>query len=237
MSHSGRAGFARAAVGTDRSIRWKNAGSAVSWSDRAQLYRDSEAHREGEDLDLVVEWAEGAETALDVATGGGHVARRLREVGINVVTLDPAPGMEPDVVSRGEDLPFADGSFDVVACRVAAHHFEDVEKAMSEMSRVSRDRVIIVDNLFLDERGEEADRVRDPSHVRNYTEKEWRELFEAVGLRVAEVRRLPKAIEIEPWLERAGTPDADAERVRELLTDRIEDGWITLDRIAILGVK
>ena len=209
----------------------------MNWSERAQLYRDSAAHREGEDLDLMVEWAAGAETALDVATGGGHVARRLRETGINVVTLDPAPGMEPDVVSRGEDLPFADGSFDVVACRVAAHHFEDVEKAMSEMSRVSRDRVIVVDNLFLDERAEEADRVRDPSHIRNYTDKEWRELFEAVGLRVAEVRRLPKVIEIEPWLERAGTPDADAERVRELLGDRLEDGWITLDRIAILGVK
>jgi ubiquinone/menaquinone biosynthesis C-methylase UbiE len=207
----------------------------MSWSERAQLYRDSEAHREGEDLDLVVEWAEGAETALDVATGGGHVARRLREAGINVVTLDPAPGMEPDVVSRGEDLPFADASFDAVACRVAAHHFEDIEKAMSEMSRVSRDRVILVDNLFLDERAEEADRVRDPSHVRNYTEKDWRELFEAVGLRIEEVRRLPKAIEVELWLERAGTPDADAERVRELLDDRIEDGWITLDRVAILG--
>ena len=179
----------------------------------------------------------GAETALDVATGGGHVARRLREAGINVVTLDPAPGMEPDVVSRGEDIPFADGSFDVVACRVAAHHFEDVEKAVSEMSRVSRDRVIVVDNLFLDERAEEADRVRDRSHVNNYTEKEWRELFEAVGLRVAELRRLSKAIEVEPWLERAGTPDADAERVRELLADRIEDGWITLARIATLGVK
>jgi ubiquinone/menaquinone biosynthesis C-methylase UbiE len=207
----------------------------MSWSDRAQLYRDSAAHREGEDLDLVVAWAEGAETALDVATGGGHVARRLREAGINVVTLDPAPGMEPDVVSRGEDLPFADGSYDVVACRVAAHHFEDVEKAMSEMTRVSRDRVIVVDNLFLDERAEEADRVRDPSHVQNYTETEWRELFEAVGLRVEEVRRLPKPIELEPWLERAGTPDRDAETVRELLADRIEDGWITLDRIAILG--
>jgi ubiquinone/menaquinone biosynthesis C-methylase UbiE len=207
----------------------------MSWSERARLYRDSEAHREGEDLDLVVAWAEGAETALDVATGGGHVARRLREAGINVVTVDPAPGMEPDVVSRGEDLPFADGSFDAVACRVAAHHFEDVEKAMSEMSRVSRDRVIVVDNLFLDEHAEEADRVRDPSHVRNYTEKEWRELFEGVGLRVAELRRLPKAIEVEPWLVRAGTPAADAEKVRELLEDRIEDGWITLDRIAILG--
>ena len=62
----------------------------VSWSERAQLYRESEAHREGEDLDLVVEWSEGAETALDVATGGGHVARRLREAGVNVVTVDSA---------------------------------------------------------------------------------------------------------------------------------------------------
>jgi ubiquinone/menaquinone biosynthesis C-methylase UbiE len=205
------------------------------WSKRAQLYRESEAHREGEDLDLVVEWSEGAETALDVATGGGHVARRLRKAGINVVTVDSAPGMEPDVISRGEDLPFADGSYDVVTCRVAAHHFEDVEKALSEMARVSRDRVIVVDNLFLDERAEEADLVRDPSHVRNYTEKEWRELVESAGLRIDEVRRLPKQIEVEPWLERAGTPEGDADRVRELLADRIEDGWITLDRIAILG--
>jgi ubiquinone/menaquinone biosynthesis C-methylase UbiE len=207
------------------------------WSMRAQLYRESEAHREGEDLDLVVEWAEGAETALDVATGGGHVARRLRKAGIRFVTVDPAPGMEPDVISRGEDLPFADGSYDVVACRVAAHHFEDVEKALSEMARVSRDRVIVVDNLFLDGRAEEADRVRDPSHVRNYTEKEWRELFESAGLRIEEVRRLPKQIEVDPSLERAGTPERDAERFRELLADRIEDGWITLDRIAILGRK
>jgi SAM-dependent methyltransferase len=207
----------------------------MSWSGRAQLYRDSAAHREGEDLDLLVEWAEGARTALDVATGGGHVARRLRDVGINVVTLDPAPGMQPDVVSRGEDLPFADESFDVVACRVAAHHFDDVEKAVHEMARVSRDRVIVVDNLFLDDRAEEADRLRDPSHVRNYTEKEWRELFESAGLQVDELRRLPKPIEVEPWLERAGTPAADADRVRELLADRIEDGWITLDRVAILG--
>jgi SAM-dependent methyltransferase len=207
----------------------------VSWSDRAQLYRDSAAHREGEDLDLVVKWSEGAGTALDVATGGGHVARRLREAGVNVVTLDPAPGMQPDVVSRAEELPFADASFDVVACRVAAHHFEDVRAAVDEMARVSGDRVILVDNLFLDEDAEEADRVRDPSHVRNYSEEEWRDFFAGAGLVVEEVRRFDKPIEVEPWLERSATPAEDAERVRELLAGRIEDGWITLDRIAILG--
>jgi ubiquinone/menaquinone biosynthesis C-methylase UbiE len=209
----------------------------MSWSERAQLYRDSEAHREGEDLDLVVEWSEGAENALDVATGGGHVARRLREAGVNVVTVDPAPGMQADVLGSAEDLPFAPNSFDVVACRVAAHHFEDIVKAVAEMVRVSRDRLIVVDNLFLDDRAEDADRLRDPSHVRNYTEAEWRELFEAAGLRIGELKRMPKPIEVEAWLERAGTPESDAEKVRDLLADRIDDGWITLERIALLGRK
>jgi SAM-dependent methyltransferase len=207
----------------------------MTWSERAQLYRDSAAHREGEDLELIVEWSQGAETALDVATGGGHVARRLREAGVNVLTVDPAPGMEPDVVSRAEELPFAGDSFDVVVCRVAAHHFEDVAASVAEMARVSSDRVIVVDNLFLDEAAEEADRVRDPSHVRNRSEAEWRGFFATAGLQVEDVRRLEKPIEVEPWLERAGTPEDDAARVRELLGDRISDGWITLDRIAILG--
>ena len=90
------------------------------WSERADAYRASEAHREGPDLDLVVEWAAGGRTALDVGTGGGHVGRRLREAGLNVVTCDPAPGMQADVVCAAESLPFADGSFDVVACRIAA---------------------------------------------------------------------------------------------------------------------
>src|SRR4029450_6975686 len=183
----------------------------MSWSERAQLYRESEAHREGEDLGLGVERSEGAENALDVATGGGHVARRLREAGVKGVTVDPAPGMQADGRGSAEGRPFGRGSFAVVACRVAAHHFEDIEKAVAEMVRVSRDRVIVVDNLFLDDRAEHADRLRDPSHVRNYTEAEWRELFEAAGLRIGELKRMPKPIEVEPWLERAGTPDADAE--------------------------
>jgi SAM-dependent methyltransferase len=205
------------------------------WSDRAEAYRESEAHREGPDLDLIVEWAAGARTALDVATGGGHVARRLREAGLEVVTSDPAPGMQPDVVNRAEELPFADSAFDVVACRVAAHHFEDVGAAVREMARVARDLVLVVDNLLISDRAEEAERVRDPSHVRNYSEGEWRALFEDAGLRVEDVRRFEKPIELEPWLARAGCDGEEAERVRELLADRIEDGWIALDRIALKG--
>jgi SAM-dependent methyltransferase len=207
------------------------------WSDRAAAYRDSAAHREGPDLDVMVEWAAGAKTALDVATGGGHVARRFREAGIQVVTTDAAPGMKPDVVCRGEDLPFADSSFDVVACRVAAHHFADVRAAVREMARVAAGRVLVVDNLHGGEALEEAERLRDPSHVRNYTAEEWRTMLEDSGLGVDDVRYFDKPIELEPWLERAGCTGEEAQRVRELVADRTADGWVTLERIAVNAAK
>jgi ubiquinone/menaquinone biosynthesis C-methylase UbiE len=207
-----------------------------TWSQRAELYRESEAHKQGRDLDLFAAWTEG-ETALDVATGGGHVARRLREAGLNVVTTDAAPGMQPDVVSRGEELPFADGSFDVVTCRVAAHHFDDPAAAIAEMARVSRSLVLVSDNLYLDETGEEADRLRDPTHVRNLSEAEWRDLFLRVGLQVEAFEREEKWLELEPWLDRMGCSGEDAARVRVLLADRIRDGRVRVDRGIFKGRK
>jgi SAM-dependent methyltransferase len=207
------------------------------WNARAEAYRTSEAHREGEDLDLLVEWAAGSRTALDVATGGGHVARRLREAGLDVVSSDPAPGMQPDVVAPAEHLPFGDGSFDLVACRVAAHHFEDVQAAVKEMARVARDLVLVSDNLFVSEDAEEADRVRDPSHVRNYTEAEWRGFFSAAGLEVEAAHTYEHPVLLEPWLERAGCGGADAERVRTLVADRVDDDRVRLERICLKGRK
>jgi SAM-dependent methyltransferase len=207
------------------------------WSDRAEAYRTSEAHTRGEDLDLIVEWARGFATALDVATGGGHVARRLREEGLNVVTTDAAPGMQPDVVARGEELPFADSSFDVVACRVAIHHFDDPALAIREMGRVARSRVLISDNLHGGETLEQAEKLRDPSHVRNYSEAEFRRFLEDAGLRVTEVRELQHPIELEPWIERAGCTGPDAERVRELVADRVQGTQVHLDRIVIKAEK
>jgi SAM-dependent methyltransferase len=205
------------------------------WDERAEAYRESQEHREGWDLDLIVEWAAGAGTALDVASGGGHVTRRLRATGIEVVSCDPAPGMAPDVVCPAEDLPFADASFDVVACRLAAHHFQNVEAGVGEMARVASDLVLVVDNLRMGDADEEANRVRDPSHVRNYSEEEWRALFAGAGLDVVEARTRERRIELEPWLDRTGCTGEDAARVRELVADRIEGGRLRLDRIALKG--
>jgi SAM-dependent methyltransferase len=209
------------------------------WSDRADAYRTSAIHSQGPDLDLTVEWCEPGPgvTVLDVATGGGHVARRLRELGATVVTVDPAPGMKADTTAPAEDLPFADNSFDAVACRVAAHHFADVLQAVKEMARVAKQRVVICDNTFVSESSEEADRVRDPSHVRNYGVAEWHSFFELAGLEVAGEELMQRPLEIQPWLDRAQTPPEDQPRVRALLGDRIKDGWMDLPTLVIKGTK
>jgi SAM-dependent methyltransferase len=205
------------------------------WSERAELYRTSAAHAEGPDLDLIVEWADGCRTAIDVATGGGHVARQLREAGLEVVSCDPAPGMRPDVICFAEELPFADGAFELAATRVAAHHFADPAQAARELGRVASKRVVVADTLFDGEKLERAEKLRDPSHVRNYSEAEWRGFLEGAGLVVEEVRVVDHPIELEPWLERTACEGDEAAEVRRLLADRIDDGNVTFERIALRG--
>ena len=66
---------------------------------------------------------------------------------------------------------------------------------------------------------ERAEKLRDPSHVRNYTEEEWRAFFADAGLEVEEVRTFDYPIELEPWLERTGCTGETADEVRALLAD------------------
>ena len=205
------------------------------WSERAELYRTSKAHSQGPDLDLVVEWAEGCRTAIDVATGGGHVARRLREAGLEVVSSDPAPGMRPDVICFAEELPFADASFDLAVTRVAAHHFADVAQSTRELGRVASRRVIVVDTTFMGEDVERAEALRDPSHVRNYSEEEWRSFFAGAGVEVEDVRFSSTPIDFQEWLTRTDCTGETAEEVRALFGERVADGMLTLDRIALRG--
>lgn len=209
------------------------------WDSRADAYRAGTEQAEGEDLDTIVAWAKtrAGMTVLDVATGGGHAARRLRDGGAKVVTADASRGMQPDVICRAEDLPFADGSFDVVACRIAAHHFEDVGAAVGEMARVSRGLVLVEDTLYEDGQVEEAERLRDPSHVRSYSEREWHDFFARAGLSVEEVALVEKSHPVDEWLARAGCSGEEATHVRELLADRIVDGAYVDRKILLRGRK
>ena len=206
------------------------------WSKRAETYRGLADQREGADLELLVSWAEG-DTALDVASGGGHTANRLRTAGFRVTTLDPAPGMRADVLARAEHIPFADSSFDVVTCRIAPHHFSDIEAAVHEIARVARRLVLIEDTLFTSERVEDAEKLRDPTHVRSYTRGEWRELFEDAGLRIEQVEILEKRRPFESWLARTETTGQEAEQVKALVADAIDDGDYVDLKILLKGRK
>ena len=189
------------------------------WDDRLEAYRTSPTHVAGPDLDAIVALCEPApgRTMLDVATGGGHVARRLRAQGALVVSSDASPGMRPDVVTAAEHLPFADGSFDVVVTRVAAHHFDDVRAAVQEMARVASESVVIGDMLYRTPEEDEAEKLRDPSHVRSLDAAEWRRLLEAAGMVVDHEELFARTHEFDSWLARTGCVGADAARVRELL--------------------
>ncbi len=200
------------------------------WDERAQAYRDSLPHAAGPDLDLLVEWAGPGtgKTALDVGSGGGHLARRLREAGFAVTTADPSPGMHPDVICRAEELPFPNASIDLVASRLAFHHFTSIELALAEAARVTRNAVLLEDLLFVDERVEEAEKLRDPSHVRCYSLDEWRELFFAAGLALEATEVIERLTSFSAWLERCNCTGETAERARELLSHRLSgDNYVS----------
>jgi SAM-dependent methyltransferase len=141
--------------------------------------------------------------------------------------------MRPDVVAPAEDLPFADGSFDVVTCRIAAHHFPDVRAAITEMARVSNRLLVIEDNVFRGEHVEEAERLRDPTHVRCYSEDEWRDVITEAGFEVEQVERFDRRQSFDAWLQRVDTPPDAAARIRELLAEKVEDGMLNFESIVL----
>lgn len=209
------------------------------WDERVKAYRTSAPHAGGPDLDLLAEWAgDGAgKSALDVGTGGGHLAKRLEEAAFAVTTSDPAPRMQPDVICRAEELPFPDASFDLVATRLATHHFEDVGAALAEMARVTKESLLIEDLLFVDERVEQAEKLRDDSHVRALSLDKWQELCSARGLTVEQTEVIDRQISFQAWLDRCGCEGEAADRARELVAHRLDGDNYTSTIFLLKGVK
>ena len=145
--------------------------------------------------------------------------------------------MQPDVICRAEELPFPAASFDLVATRLAAHHFEDAAAALAEMARVADESVLIEDLLFVDERVEEAEKLRDDSHVRALSLDEWRGLCNASGLTIEQTEVMDRQISFQAWLDRCGCEGEAAERARELVSHRLDGDNYASTVFLLKGVK
>lgn len=214
----------------------------------AQRYVTSPAHSQGTDLErlVAVSVPQSDGTVLDLATGGGHTALRFAPLVSRVVATDlvlrmveaarkhiSAQGVDNVTYANADvaDLPFPNATFGLVTCRIAPHHFVDCARFLQECARVLRPptaahpggMLIVQDHVLPDdyEAGRYVDafeRLRDPSHNRAYTEREWIEMFRDADLSVVHTEQLVKDHPFLAWAERQDcTP-----QVIERLTTMIE---------------
>lgn len=178
--------------------------------------------------------------ALDVATGGGHTALYLAKRGYSVMAADISQAMLDGAnklaAERGltietrlheaERFPYPNASFDLVTCRVAAHHFSDRSAFVAEVTRVlkSGGHFMLIDGSVSD--GEpvaeewihQVEKLRDPSHGRFLTPNGWKALCKQNHLRVLRCETSPfKQPDLDWYFDTAGTTLENRKQVLELI--------------------
>lgn len=82
---------------------------------------------------------------LEIGVGNKTVFNYLKNQSINVISLDIDEGIEPDIVANVLKMPLEDNSFDVILCAEVLEHlpFENLEKGLSEIRRVTKKYVVL----------------------------------------------------------------------------------------------
>lgn len=243
----------------------------------ASQYAASEVHANSPTMRRLHELLGTArlESVCDIACGPGHLALSFAGKTSRIVGVDAAPNMlrqfERLARERGakietihsdvEKVALPSNSFDLVASRLAPHHFPHVVKALQEMARLAKPGgyVAVIDlegneNFGADDLNHKIEVLHDPSHVRSYTSSRWREFFEQNGLAIEalETRQteLPAGLTVKRWCEIGKTAEEAQIQIRSLLAAapgehltqlgiRSEDGEfrIPVRTLIILGRK
>lgn len=211
------------------------------FGNNANSYVSSPIHKDGKDLLMMVEMAEvnGQQWLLDIATGGGHTANAFAPLVKKVTALDLTAEMlaaaESFITVNGhsnvefvrgdaENLPFPDDSFDIVTCRIAPHHFPNVDLFIKEVYRVLKpngqfllDDNVVPESEEYDQFYNKIEKLRDYSHFRAWKKTEWIKKLEESGLEIFEWYRFEKTFRFEPWCANMKLPEPEKNNLTQLL--------------------
>jgi ubiquinone/menaquinone biosynthesis C-methylase UbiE len=188
------------------------------------------------------------DVAVDLACGPGTLALRFAKHVRWMCAYDLTPAIllrarqsaaQHGVLSKlgfaigdAQMLPLADGSLDLAVTSYSLHHISDPERVIREMARVVKrgGRVGLIDILVPEDPKVRAlnhriEWIRDHSHCRSLTQREFQSMMEGAGLRITatETREHPRTF--EHWMHVAGWKPRDPEYIEahDLMVSSIEN--------------
>jgi ubiquinone/menaquinone biosynthesis C-methylase UbiE len=206
----------------------------------AAAYSVSAVHARGVDLPEMVQAAQltGVEHVLDAGCGTGHTALTFAPHVAQVVAVDFTKGMLAQgrklATERGlsnidfrlgdvEMLPFAAATFDVIVSRYSAHHWPHPQVALREFRRVLRpdgqlilSDIVSFDDFTLDTFVQTIELLRDPSHVRDHTAKQWLAMAADTGFQAEVVFTWSVWLDFADWVTRMATPQLNVNMLKVL---------------------
>jgi ubiquinone/menaquinone biosynthesis C-methylase UbiE len=187
----------------------------------------------------------GTERVLDIATGPGYIAEAFAKNTREVLGMDLTEAMLAIARARTEEhgvknisfrtgdaqnLPFDQGEFDVVVCRLALHHLQQPAKVIGGMTRVCRhDGIVLVEDIYASEHSSRAayqdrwEKLRDRSHVRTLPLSALLHIFRDARLETEIVTTADDLCpEVERWMATTKVPVERAAEIRMLLEDDLQ---------------
>lgn len=219
------------------------------FSSRSSHYSKGHILENVDDLKMALKYASplpAIARALDIASGAGHAGLHLASIGCDVTLSDLSLAMlqrcGESAAGKGlrinrcrhtaEALPYADATFDLVTCRIAAHHFSCPASFIMEVARVLKigGKFILIDGSCADQHpvAEEwlhkVEKFRDPSHNRFVTPEKWDWLCRESGLSLLNSTLIPKKQPDLEWYFRvSNTTEVNRAKVMDLIDKAPED--------------